>query len=37
MRETTTAPLIAWSRAFPAVPQQAREARRLLAEVLDGR
>jgi two-component sensor histidine kinase len=37
MRETTTAPLIAWSRAFPAVPQQAREARRFLAEVLDGR
>ena len=33
MRETTTAPLIAWSRAFPAVP---REARRFLAEILDG-
>jgi two-component sensor histidine kinase len=37
MRETTTAPLIAWSRAFPAVPQQAREARRFLAEILDDR
>jgi anti-sigma regulatory factor (Ser/Thr protein kinase) len=36
MRETTTAPLIAWSRAFPAVPQQAREARRFLAEILEG-
>ena len=37
MRETTTAPLIAWSRTFPAVPQQAREARRFLAEILDDR
>ena len=37
MRETTTAPLIAWSRTFPAVPQQARKARRFLAEILDGR
>jgi anti-sigma regulatory factor (Ser/Thr protein kinase) len=37
MRETTTAPLIAWSRDFPAAPQQAGEARRFLAEVLDDR
>ena len=37
MRETTTAPLIAWSRTFPAVPQQAREVRRFLAEILDDR
>ena len=36
MSETTTAPLIAWSRAFPAVPQRAREARRFLAEILEG-
>ena len=34
---TTTAPLIAWSRTFPAVPQQAREARQFLAEILDDR
>ena len=37
MRETSTAPLIAWSRSFPAVPEQAREARRFLAAILDGR
>ncbi len=38
MRETTTtAPLLAWSRAFPAIPAQAREARRFLTTVLDGR
>ena len=37
MHETTTAPLIAWPRAFPAVPQQAGEARRFLAEILDDR
>lgn len=36
MRETTTAPLITWSRAFPAVPVQAREARRFMAAILDG-
>jgi anti-sigma regulatory factor (Ser/Thr protein kinase) len=30
------APLIAWSRTFPAVAPQAREARRFLAAVLDG-
>lgn len=27
----------AWSRAFPAIPEQAREARRFLAAVMDGR
>jgi anti-sigma regulatory factor (Ser/Thr protein kinase) len=37
MRETTTAPPLAWSRAFPAIPAQAREARRFLAAILDGR
>lgn len=37
MRETTTAPLIAWSRVFPAIPKQAGEARRFLATILDGR
>jgi len=36
MRETTTAPPLAWSRAFPATPAQAREARRFLAAILDG-
>lgn len=37
MREATTAPPLAWSRAFPATPDQAREARRFLAGILDGR
>lgn len=38
MRETSPlAPLLTWSQAFPAVPSQAREARRFLAAVLDGR
>ena len=36
MRETTTAPLLTWSRAFPAVPAQARQARRFLSAILDG-
>ena len=36
MRETSTAPLIGWSRSFPATPEQAREARRFLAAILDG-
>jgi anti-sigma regulatory factor (Ser/Thr protein kinase) len=36
MRETTAPPL-AWSRAFPATPAQAKEARRFLAAILDGR
>ena len=36
MRETTTAPLIGWSRAFPATPAQVREARQFLAGILDG-
>jgi len=32
MHETTTAaPLISWSRAFPATPEQVREARQFLA------
>jgi serine/threonine-protein kinase RsbW len=35
MRETVTAPLITWSRAFPATPEQAREARQFLAGILD--
>lgn len=37
MRDTTTAPPLAWSRAFPAAPAQVREARRFLAAILDGR
>lgn len=37
MRETTTTPLTAWSRAFPAIPEQAREARRFLSAIMDGR
>ena len=37
MRETiAAAPPLAWSRAFPAVPAQIREARRFLAGVLAG-
>jgi anti-sigma regulatory factor (Ser/Thr protein kinase) len=36
MRETSTAPLIRWSRSFPATPEQAGEARRFLAAILDG-
>ena len=36
MRETSTAPLIGWSRAFPATPAQVRKARQFLAGILDG-
>ncbi len=36
MPETTAAPPLAWSRAFPATPAQAGEARRFLAALLDG-
>ncbi len=36
MRQTTTAPLIGWSRTFPATPGQVREARQFLAAILDG-
>ncbi len=36
MRETTTAPPLAWSRAFLATPEQVREARRFLAGILGG-
>lgn len=36
MLDTATAPLLAWSRAFPAMPAQAGEARRFLAAILDG-
>jgi anti-sigma regulatory factor (Ser/Thr protein kinase) len=36
MRETSTAPLIGWSRSFPATPEQAGEARRFLTAILDG-
>jgi hypothetical protein len=37
MHQTTTAPPLAWSRAFPAVPAQVREARQFLSAILDGR
>ena len=37
MRETTTAPLIAMVSQLSRRPQQAREARRFLAEILDDR
>jgi anti-sigma regulatory factor (Ser/Thr protein kinase) len=37
MREIATAPLVAWSRVFPAVPAQVREARQFLSAILDGR
>src|ERR1017187_6480765 len=36
MHETSTAPPLAWSCAFPAAPAQARAARRSLARILDG-
>ncbi len=36
MRETITAPLIGWSRTFPATPKQVSEARRFLAGLLAG-
>ncbi len=36
MREISTAALIGWSRRFPATPEQAGEARRFLAAILDG-
>jgi serine/threonine-protein kinase RsbW len=36
MRETMTAPLIGWSRTFPASPVQVREARQFLAAILGG-
>ena len=36
MRETSTAPLIGWFRAFPATPAQVREARQFLTGILDG-
>jgi serine/threonine-protein kinase RsbW len=32
---TAAAPVITWSRTFPAVPAQVREARRFLASLLD--
>ena len=37
MHQTTTATLLVWSRAFPAVPAQVREARQFLSAILDGR
>jgi serine/threonine-protein kinase RsbW len=37
MRKTATAPSLAWSRVFPAVPAQVREARQFLSVILDGR
>jgi hypothetical protein len=36
MSETTTAPPLAWSRAFLGTPAQAREARWFLSSILDG-
>lgn len=36
MPETRTAPLIGWSRAFPATRTQIRRAREFLAGLLDG-
>lgn len=36
MHETSTAPPLTWSCAFPASPAQARAARRSLARILDG-
>ena len=36
MRETSSAPLITWSRDFPALPEQVREARHFLASLADG-
>jgi serine/threonine-protein kinase RsbW len=32
----TAAPLVTWSRSFPAAPEQIRQARRFLAGILDG-
>lgn len=32
----TAAPLVTWSRSFPAAPEQIREARRFLVGILDG-
>jgi len=37
MHQTTTATLLAWSRAFPAVPAEVGEARQFLSAILDGR
>ena len=37
MHEIAAAPVLGWSRAFPAVPAQVREARRFLSAILDGR
>jgi anti-sigma regulatory factor (Ser/Thr protein kinase) len=37
MCATTAAPLLVWSRAFPAIPAQVREARQFLSAILDGR
>jgi serine/threonine-protein kinase RsbW len=35
MHQTATAPLLVWSRAFPAIPAQVREARQFLSAMLD--
>jgi anti-sigma regulatory factor (Ser/Thr protein kinase) len=35
MHQTATAPLLVWSRAFPAIPEQVREARQFLSAILD--
>jgi serine/threonine-protein kinase RsbW len=37
MHQATTVPLLVWSRAFPAIPAQVREARQFLSAILDGR
>jgi serine/threonine-protein kinase RsbW len=36
MPEIAAAPVLGWSRVFPALPAQVREARRFLSAVLDG-
>jgi anti-sigma regulatory factor (Ser/Thr protein kinase) len=36
MPTTAAVPLIAWSRTFPGTPEQVREARRFLADILAG-
>ena len=33
---TTVGPLLVWSRAFPAIPGEVREARQFLSAILDG-
>jgi serine/threonine-protein kinase RsbW len=35
MHQTAAAPSLVWSRAFPAIPAQVREARQFLCAILD--